>query len=97
MANFIPPDIITAGGEYEINTRFSRNHLLTLKGEFDGQTVTMTTYDDATGSYSAVANGSWAAEAEFRFYAPSDKVRLSVDGGGTSPAIAVTLTPTFTR
>jgi hypothetical protein len=96
MANFIPPSTITADGSYEINTRFSREHLMTLKGSFGGGTLAMTAYNDATSAYVAVDNGSWTAADEITFTAPSDKIKLTL-AGSTDPAIAVSLTPTTTR
>lgn len=96
MSNFIPPSTITLDGDYEINTRFTREHLLTLKGSFGGGTVTMTAFNDASGAYESVDSGSWTAAAEITFTAPSDTIRLSLSGA-TSPDIAVTLTPTTTR
>jgi hypothetical protein len=92
MSNFIPPNTITADGSYEINTRFSRKHLLTLKDDFGGGTVTMTAYNDASGDYEAVDGGSWTAAAEITFDAPSDTIRLTL-AGATDPNILVTLTP----
>jgi len=92
MSNFIPPNTITADGDYEINTRFSRKHLLTLKGVFGGGTMTMYAFNDASGDYEGVDGGSWTDEAEITFDAPSDKIRLNL-ASATSPEIAVTLTP----
>lgn len=92
MSNFIPPASITADGNYEINTRPGREHLLLLKGTFGGGTVTMTTYSDASGAYVAVDNGAWTAASETRFIAPSGNIRLAVTGS-TTPAITVSLTP----
>jgi hypothetical protein len=97
MANFIPPSTITADGDYEINTRFSRKHLLTLKGTFDTATVTMTTFNDADGTWTAVNNGSFTATTEFTFDAPSDRIRLNVASASGSTEILVTLTPLFAR
>ena len=97
MSNFIPPALLTVDGDYEINTRFGREHLLTLKGTFDGATVTMTAYNDATGAFSTVDNGSWTAEAEVTFTAPSDRIRLAVTNDGASTSISVNLTPTVKR
>jgi len=93
MANFIPPDNITTDGNYEINTRPGREHLLTLKGTWDGATVTMTTYNDVDGSYSSVTSGSWTADAEPRFIAPSGNIRLALSNDGASTNINVTLIP----
>lgn len=91
MANFIPPGTITTDGDYEINTRPGREHLLTLKGTFDGATITMTAYNDALGSYTSVDGGSWTAEAESRFIAPSGSIRLTMTNDGASTSIGVTL------
>ena len=91
MANLIPPSIITTDGNYELNTRPAREHLLTLKGTWDGATVTMTTYNDALGAYTAVDNGSWTANAEERFVAPSGTIRLALSNDGATTSIGVTL------
>lgn len=97
MSNFIPPSLLTIDGDYEINTRFGREHLLTLKGTFDGATVTMTAYNDADGTYSSVDNGIWSVESETTFTAPSDNIRLTVGSAGASTSISVNLTPTVKR
>ena len=93
MANFIPPSTITADGSYELNTRFSREHLLTFKGSFGGGTLTMTAYNDASAAYESVDGGSWTAADEVTFTAPSGSIRLTL-AGATAPSIAVSLTPT---
>lgn len=91
MANFIPPGIITTDGDYELNTRPGIEHLLTLKGTFNGATIAMTAYNDATGTYTSVDGGSWTAEAEERFIAPSANIRLTMTNDGASTSIGVTL------
>jgi len=91
MANFIPPGLITIDGDYEINTRPGREHLLTLKGTWDSATVTMTAYNDATGAYSSVEGGAWTADAEERFIAPSGNIRLAMTNDGASTSLAVTI------
>jgi hypothetical protein len=91
MANFIPPAIITTDGNYEINTRPGREHLLTLKGTWAGATVTMTAYNDATGTYTSVDSGSWTADAEVRFIAPSGNIRLAMTNDDATTSIGVTL------
>ena len=93
MANFIPPGTITTDGNYEMNTRPGREHLLTLKGTWDGATLTLYTLDDASGSYVAVNSGSWTANAEPRFIAPSSSCRLTMTNDGASTSITVSLTP----
>ena len=91
MANFIPPGTITTDGDYELNTRPGREHLLTLKGTWDGATITMTAYNDALGSYTSVDGGSWTADSETRFIAPSDNIRLTMTNDGASTSIGTTL------
>jgi len=91
MANFIPPGLITIDGDYEINTRPGREHLLTLKGTWDSATVTMTAYNDATATYTSVDGGSWTADSETRFVAPSSTIRLAITNDGASTSIGVTL------
>lgn len=93
MANFIPPGTITTDGDYEINTRPGREHLLTLKGTWDGATITLYAYDDASSTYVAVIDGSFTANAEPRFIAPSSTIRLTMTNDGASTSITVSLTP----
>ena len=97
MANISPFSILTVDGAYDFETRQGHSHLLTLKGTFDGATVVMTTFNNATGTYTSVDSGSWTAEAEIEFYAPSDQIRLTVTNDGASTSIAVNLLPTYTR
>ena len=97
MANFIPPGTITTDGNYEINTRPGREHLLTIKGTWDGATVTMTALNEADGTYSAVTSGAWTADAEPRFIAPSANIRLALTNDGASTDLNVTLIPVSTR
>lgn len=97
MASTSPFAILTANGDYEIETRTGHDHLITLKGVFGGATVTMTTYNNATGGYTSVDGGAWTDEAEDRFVAPSGLMRLSVSGAGGSTAIAINILPTYTR
>lgn len=93
MANFIPPGTITTDGNYEINTRPGREHLLTLKGTWDGATVTLYAYDDAAADYVAVLDGAFTADAEPRIVAPSTSIRLALSNDGASTSIKVSLTP----
>jgi hypothetical protein len=93
MANFIPPGIITTDGDYEINARPGREHLLTISGTWDGATVTLYSYDDASASYVAVTSGAFTANAEPRFIAPSDKIRLTMTNDGASTSLSISLTP----
>lgn len=93
MANFIPPSTITTDGNYEINTRPGREHLLTIKGTWDGATATLYTFDDASGSYVAANDGAFTANAEPRFVAPSSSIRLTVTNEGASTSLTVSLTP----
>ena len=91
--NLSPPTILTLDGDYEFRTRVGVEHLLTLKGTFDGATVTLTAYNDATNDFTSVDGGSWTAEAEIRFIAPSDQIRLAITNDGASTSIAVNLIP----
>lgn len=93
MANFIPPGTITTDGDYEINTRYGREHLLTIKGTWDGAAVTLYAYDDASSAYVAVLNGAFTSDAEPRFIAPSDTIRLTMTNDGASTSLTVSLTP----
>ena len=88
---------LTADGDYEFSTRIGREHLLTLKGTFDGATVTMTAYNFATSTYTSVDGGSWTASDEITFSAQSDYIRLSVTNDGASTSIGVSLVPLNTR
>jgi len=97
MANISPFSILTVDGAYEFGTLMGHKHLLTLKGTFDGATVTMTAYNNATGTFTSVDNGSWTAEAEETFNAPADRIKLTVTNDGASTSIAVNLLPIYTR
>ena len=96
MSEIPPFTVITANGSYEIKTRSGHEHLLTLKDDFGGGTVTMTSKNNADGSYTAVSGGSWTGDAEIRFHAPSDEIRLTL-ASSTSPNILVNLLPIYTR
>lgn len=96
MAEISPFSVITANGDYEIDTRAGHLHLLTLKGTFGGGTVTMTSKNNATGTYTSVDGGSWTAEAEDQFYATSDSIRLTL-AGATTPSIAINVLPIYQR
>ncbi len=93
MANFIPPGTITLDGNYELNTRPGREHLLTLKGTWAGATVTLYAYDDASAGYVAVLNGAFTSDAEPRFVSPSTSIRLTMTNDAPSTSIKVSLTP----
>lgn len=96
MANIPPFSLLTANGDYEINTLSGREHLLTLKDTFGGATVTLTALNPAypTETYSAVDGGSWTATDEVTFIPTSHKIRLTVSSAGGSTSIAVNLLPT---
>ena len=96
MAAISPFTVVDLDGDYEIETRMGHSHLLTLKGTFDGATVVMTAYNNATATYTSVDGGSWTGEAEIEFYAPSDMIRLTVSGAA-STSIAINLLPVYTR
>ena len=91
--NQSPFSILTVDGNYEFRTRVGVEHLLTLKGTFDGATVTLTAFNDATSTFTSVDGGSWTAESETRFIAPSDQIRLAITNDGASTSIAVNLIP----
>lgn len=84
---------IEADGSYTAEVTAGKQYLLTLKGVFDGATVALQTWNDVLSDFSDVADGTWTAEAEIRFVAPSNKVLLVVTNDGASTAIGVTLTP----
>ena len=88
-----PFTILTVDGDYEFDTRTGHEHLLTLKGTFDGATVTLTAFNNATNAYTSVDGGSWTAESETRFIAPSGSIKLTVTHDGASTSIAVNLLP----
>lgn len=94
MAEISPFSVLTVDGDYEIRTIAGREHLLTLKGTFDGATVTMTTLNPATDAYTSVDGGAWTAEAEERFIPTGSMIRLAVTNDGASTSIAVNLIPT---
>ncbi len=84
------PPLITNNGDYDIPTEIGWAYLLTLKGNFDGATVTMkmkSAVVDAT--YDDVTDGSWTADAEVNFRPTSATTRLTVSGSGAGTAIRV--------
>jgi hypothetical protein len=93
MATTSPFSVLTTDGNYEINTLAGREHLVTLKGTWDGATITLTTYNPASLTYTSVDSGSWTADAEFRFIPTSNLCRLVVTNDGATTSIAVNLIP----
>lgn len=94
MANLPSPAVLAVDGNYDIpNLAPGKEYLLTLKGTWDGATITLTTMNDATGAYTSVDDGAWTADAEIRFIAPSRNARLAVSNDGASSSVAVTLIP----
>lgn len=84
---------ITANGDTDIPVEIGKEYLFTLKGNFGGGTVTMTTRSDIEHvQFDAVIDGAWTAETEKVFAAPSKLVRLNMTGA-TSPNIRVVLFP----
>lgn len=92
MAIISPYSIITQNGDYELLTKAGHQHLLTLRNNFGGGTVTLTGFNNATGNFTSIAGASWTAEADARVYATSNQVRITLTGS-TSPSIAVNFLP----
>lgn len=79
---------LTANGSLDIPLERGAEYIFALKGPFGGATVTMTTQSPVTPSQQdSVDNGSFTAETEQLFLAPSNEVRLTVSGASGSPAI----------
>ena len=97
MATQSPFTTLTADGDYQFATKQGHKHMLTLKGTFDGATVVMTAYNNALQDYTSVNGGSWTAETEINFYAPSDLINLSVSSASGSTVIGVNLLPIYDR
>jgi hypothetical protein len=92
--HFPSPALLTEDGNtVRENLEPGREYLLTLKGEFDGATVELQTYNSALSEFTAVEDGSWTAAAEIRFVSPDTKLQLVVSIAGASTAIGATLTP----
>lgn len=93
MANLPDPAVFTANGDFDIEGLAIKEHILTLKGTFDGATVTLTCYNDALGEYTAVTGGVITADFEDRMVPPSSKARFTVSGAGAGTEIGLTLKP----
>jgi len=96
MATISPFTVITADGDYELETRAGHEHLLTLRGDFGGGTVTLTGYNNATGAYTSISGASWTAEADARIFAASHLIKLTL-AGSADPELAVNFLPIYTR
>lgn len=96
MASLPTPALLVLDGDYELtNLVLGKEYLLTLKGTWDGATVTLTTFNTASQAYTSVSGGAWTADAEARFVAPSSTARLTVTNDGATTSVAVTLIPLF--
>ncbi len=94
MAALPSPAVLTVDGNYDVDTlEPGREYLLTLKGTWNGATITLTFWNDAKGAYTAVDGGAWTADAEERLIAPSGKARFAVSNDGASTSVGVTLIP----
>ena len=93
MANLPNPPLITDDGDFDLDVSAGREYLLTLKGTWDGATVTLAARDSGLGTYVAVEDGSWSANAEARLVPPSYGIRFALTGAGASTSISVTLIP----
>jgi len=97
MAALPNPPLIVADGDYDIKVDVGHAYLLTLKGTWNGATVTLKTRNDATGGYDAVIDGAFTADTEQNFRAPTLILRLTVSGSGGSTSIAVGYTKHFIK
>lgn len=72
--------LITENGDIDIPTQPGTTYLLTLKGEFDGAAVTLTSRSDLDESvFDEVNDAVWTAPAETLFLAPSELTRFTTN------------------
>jgi hypothetical protein len=86
---------LTENGEFILSGLIpGKEYLLTLKGEFDGATVTLTTQSSADLSvFDPVTDGAWTADAEDRVVMPSSQACFTVTDADTATAIRLTFVP----
>lgn len=84
--------LLTADGTTDVPVEAGKEYLFALKGTFDGATVALSTRSAVSaGVYDTVIDGSFTAEAEQLFLAPSSEVRFTVSGAGGSTSIRAIL------
>lgn len=94
MSALPDPAVLAVDGDYDLDTLApGKEYLLTLKGTWNGATITLTFWNDAKAAYTSVDGGAWTADAEERLLAPSRKARLTVTNDGASTSVGVTLIP----
>ena len=94
--NIPTPPVLTANDVYDVKANPGFEYLFALKGTFDGATVTLSTRDDTVQDdqlFNTVADGSFTAETEQLFLAPSQILRLTVSAAGASTSIRVLMLP----
>ena len=89
MASLPTNQTITANGDYDLTVNTGGEFIFTLKGTFGGATVALKTIS-SNGTVNTVASGSFTAETEQLFFAPSSTLRLTVSGASGSTSIEVT-------
>ncbi len=92
MADLPNPPLLTADGDFDVAVTAGREYLLTVKGTWDGATITLSAEDPGLDSFVAVADGSWTANAEARLVPPG-RLRFTVSTAGGSTSVSVTLIP----
>lgn len=94
MAAIPNPPLITANGTYDIPVTKGQAHLFTLKGEFGGATVTLSSLSNGVpDTFETIESASWTAATETNVRPPSKLLRLTVTNASGTTAISVTLIP----
>ncbi len=93
MPDLPNPPLLTANGTYEVDVTTGREYLLTLKGNWDGAELNLTSWNHGLGTWSAVDGADWINDDEVRLVAPSSRLRFGLVLGGPGAAISITLIP----
>ena len=83
--NFPGNGHIAANGAYYFRVTPNTLHLLSMKGDFDGGTVSLYVYNPARDEIELVNGASWTADLEARFVSLFPIAAIVLGGSGGSP------------
>jgi hypothetical protein len=84
--------LLTVNGTTDVSVEPGKEYLFALKGTFNGATVTLTTRSTVVnGAYDSAEGGTFTAEAEQLFLAPSKECRFTVSSAGAGTSIRASL------